>query len=217
LFLTFWVTLAAIAQQKPDVIIKRNGEKIQGYVRQISPKEIFYGQDETPANVVTTIPISDVAAILYWDGKLQSFAETTQTPAASKLEASTPISEGGFGSTYPLPIEPEFSPSELYSKGLTDGGKYYTYYKGAGTGTFLLALVGSPLLGLIPAIGCSSTPPQTINLTIPATSYSEEPAYVRGFRESALKKKRNKVWANYGIGSALSLFGILFIAAKRQN
>ena len=49
--------------------------------------------------------------------------------------------------------------SDMFDQGKNDAKIYYTGYKGAGTGTFFGAFLGGGILGLIPAIACSSTTP----------------------------------------------------------
>jgi hypothetical protein len=213
LFLTFWVTLTALAQQKPDAIIKRNGEKLQGYVRQISDKEIFYGQDDMPANVFKTVFISDVAAILYWDGKIQTFAEPPKQPQdLAPAPAPAPDYAANIGALPASASGLTLSPEALYAKGLRDGGTFYTRHTGAGTGTFLISLLGGPLLGLIPAIACASTPPTPYRLDTPITPYAQDPQYVRGYKQGAFKKKKKKVWTNFGFGSGLAILFVLVTA-----
>ena len=92
---------ACAQQQKQDVIIKRNGDKLSGHVTQISDKEIFYGEENMPANVFRTVPLADVAAILYGDGKVQTFAAPTPPPCAHSSSNSC---------SYPSRNLPEPSP-----------------------------------------------------------------------------------------------------------
>lgn len=58
------------------------------------------------------------------------------------------------------------SSGDLFIQGQKDALRFYKGYKGAGTGTLIAGLV-SPLVGLIPAIACSSTEPKEINLNYP--------------------------------------------------
>jgi hypothetical protein len=105
------------------------------------------------------------------------------------------------------PPVPNLSGAELYSLGQTDAKKYYKGYKGAGTGTLITSLV-SPLLGLIPAIACSSTRPKEINLDYPNPNFMQNSDYYKGYTDKAKKIKKKKVWTNWWIG-----FGVNVVAA----
>ena len=102
------------------------------------------------------------------------------------------------------------SPSNLtnedfFKKGYTDASIYYKGYKGAGTGTFLPSLLISPLLGLIPAIACSSTKPKDKNLNYPNTELMKNSDYYRGYTLRAKKIKQGKVWLNWGIAFGINI------------
>lgn len=67
--------------------------------------------------------------------------------------------------------------ASLYVQGQRQAERYYQKYTGAGTGTLITSLV-SPLVGLIPAIACSSTTPKEANLGYPkAELFAQEPTF----------------------------------------
>jgi hypothetical protein len=212
--------LGAQAQQKQDVIVKRNGDKVVGTVRQISDKEVFYGEDNMPANVFRTLPLADVAAIIYVDGKVQTFSAPVQTQPATQPQETYPSpSQGYYGQPVPQPglavaPTPFSSPQEQYAKGLSDANLFFTSYNGAATGTLLTTIIVHPLIGLIPAIACASTPPKDHKLGIPPSTVPPSQSYILGYREAAHKKKKRKVWANFGIGCAVYLPLYLLLSAR---
>ena len=106
--------------------------------------------------------------------------------------------------------------SDMFDQGKNDAKIYYTGYKGAGTGTFFGAFLGGGILGLIPAIACSSTTPNENHLAFPNTSLARNPDYLRGYTQEAKRKKSRKVWGNYGIGLG-SLLGVFILAAAGQK
>lgn len=103
--------------------------------------------------------------------------------------------------------------SDMFLQGRSDAKLYYTGYKGAGTGTLLTSMLLSPLVGLIPAIACSSTPPKGENLTFPRAELARNPDYVSGYTFEAKKKKSNKVWSNWGIGTIV----VMIVVASQYS
>jgi hypothetical protein len=104
------------------------------------------------------------------------------------------------------------SSGDLYVLGLRDASMYYKGYRGAGTGTLLVGLL-SPLVGLIPAIVCSSTQPQEINLSYPKADLMKNSQYYNGYTYKAKKIKQGKVWANWGIAFGVNLVAILLLTS----
>jgi hypothetical protein len=104
----------------------------------------------------------------------------------------------------------------LFMKGQVDATKYYTKYKGAGTGTLITSLV-SPLIGLIPAIACSSTQPREINLGYPNPALMKNPDYYLGYTQKAKKIKQGKVWLNWGIALGVNLVAELLLISGQPH
>ncbi|WP_353717293.1 hypothetical protein [Dyadobacter sp. 676] len=82
---------------------------------------------------------------------LLSLSSLAQAPADSMANVQNP-------QLYTLK-----QPEDLSIKGQIDAARHYKRYKGAATGTLLTSLL-SPVIGLIPAILCSSTNPKIENL-----------------------------------------------------
>ena len=101
---------------------------------------------------------------------------------------------------------------DLFQQGRNDAKMYYTGYKGAGTGTFLTSFLLSPVLGLIPAIACSSTAPNASNFTFPNSALTREPDYMSGYMQEAKKKKSGKVWGNFAIGTVLAIVTVFTLS-----
>ncbi len=203
------------AQQKPDVIIKRDGSKIEGMVSTISSTEVFYGTADMPTNVFKTVPISEVAAILYRDGKVQSFeaASTPQpsTQVSAVLSSQSNPSDSHIPLTYEDP-KPTLSPEQLYMKGKMDGDRYYTRTGGALASSLLSGLFLTPLWGVITPIAISSTPPPIANWDVPVSGYSSDPNYLQGYKMSVRKKKSRKTWSGYAIGAGIWIVPLILIS-----
>ncbi|TDE11657.1 hypothetical protein [Dyadobacter psychrotolerans] len=105
------------------------------------------------------------------------------------------------------------APTEsLAVKGQIDAERHYTKYRGAATGT-LIASLFSPLIGLIPAIACSSTTPKLKNLDYPDEALFRQAEYHASYTQKAKKIKKRKVWTNWGIGFGVNIALALVIAA----
>jgi hypothetical protein len=104
--------------------------------------------------------------------------------------------------------------SDMYMQGKNDAKIYYTGYKGAGTGTFLAAFLGGPIIGLIPAIACSSTPPKPANLSFPNVELMRNTDYVSGYTAQAKIKKAGKTWGNFGIATGILVALVLGAASS---
>lgn len=102
-------------------------------------------------------------------------------------------------------------PEDLNIKGQIDAARHYKRYKGAATGTLLTSLL-SPVIGLIPAILCSSTYPKIENLGYPNEELFKQAAYYKAYTKKAKKIKQRKVWSNWGIGLGVNLVVILVLA-----
>ena len=191
------------AQQKPDVIIKRDGTKIEGMVSTISQTEIFYGTPDMPTNVFKTVPVAEVAAILYRDGKVQNFEAPAAGQQAAPAAAQAAQQQGHLAFGEPAP--PAKAPFELYMMGKQDAKQYYTQYGGAQAGTLVPTILLGAIGGFIPAIAISATPPRAHRWNVPTTAYSNDPNYLNGYKEGARKKKSRKTWSAFGIGIGVNI------------
>jgi hypothetical protein len=89
--------------------------------------------------------------------------------------------------------------------------KYYKGYKAAGTGTLVTSLFLTPLVGLMPAIACSTTPPERYNLNYPDEDKMKKSEYYSGYTQKAEKIKSGKVWKNWGISWGIQYILILIV------
>ncbi|PJA07180.1 MAG: hypothetical protein COX70_08015, partial [Flavobacteriales bacterium CG_4_10_14_0_2_um_filter_32_8] len=103
---------------------------------------------------------------------------------------------------------------DLFVKGQRDASIYYKGYKGARTGTLITSLV-SPLIGLIPAIACSSTQPAEKNLNYPNSSLMKKTDYYNGYTQKSKKIKQGKIWKNWGIAFGVNLAVAILLATPQ--
>lgn len=69
--------------------------------------------------------------------------------------------------------------------------------------------VMSPIVGVIPALFYSSSPPQEHNLNYPYPTKITDENYNLAYKQQAYKMKRRKVWRNFSIFSAINITAII--------
>lgn len=172
-----------------DLIFKKDGAEIQAKILKVGTEEIEYKKHDNPDGPVYTELTAEILAIQYENGSKDIFEEQ---------ENKTP----------------RFN-NDLFTKGQSDALLYYRGYTGAGTGTLLTGLL-SPLVGLVPAIACSSTPPKDHNLNYPSADLISQPPYYEGYKLQARKIKKGKVWKNWGIALGVNFLAVLIITSGQQ-
>ena len=96
----------------------------------------------------------------------------------------------------------------MFRKGEQDAYKYFLT-GGVMGGTFAATLFGTPLIGLIPAIVCSSTTPPDDKLVSNSLDLFNDPNYKKGYLGQAKRSKRNAAWTGWAIGFGLdALIGV---------
>jgi hypothetical protein len=175
------------ALMSQDVIFLHSGEEIRGRVMEIGVSTISYKKLEKPDGPVYKIEKEKVAMIRYKDG-----SEETFTSAETGKPKQTDI--------------------DFFIKGQRDADRFYQDYKTAGTATLIVSLL-SPLVGLVPAIATSATPPKEINLGYPDSELYGINDYKRGYQLRAKKIKSRKVWTNWGVALGVNFILVLLFAA----
>ena len=183
--LIFTLYLGSNVAYSQDVITKKTSEDIQAKVIEVNTTEIKYKKFDNQTGPTFTILKTDVLMIRYENGSKDIFNETSPVKTT--------------------PVETE----NYFLKGQKDAAIYYKGYKGAGTVTLLTSLLLSPLVGLIPALACSLTPPQTQNLNYPNEKLYSNEDYQNGYNQKAKKIKSSKVWTNLGIAFGVNVIILL--------
>jgi len=101
----------------------------------------------------------------------------------------------------------------MASKGKEDANTFYKGKNSGAGGTMVTAVLTSPILGLIPAIACSSSEPSDNNLNYQDRELMRNADYNRAYTDQAHKIKKKKVWKAFGIGSAIWLGFIIILNA----
>ena len=169
--------------------MKKDGEDIQAKILKVGSDEVEYKRHDNPDGPVYSVLKSDILVIEYENGTKDIFEEQ----------------------------EVKIAPfnNDLFLKGQADALLYYRGYTGAGTGTLLTGLL-SPLVGLVPAIACSSTTPKDHNLNYPSAELIRQPPYYEGYKLQAKKIKKGKVWKNWGIALGVNFLAVLIITSGQQ-
>ena len=102
-------------------------------------------------------------------------------------------------------------PEILQAKGKEDANKNYKGRNSGAAWTTATTVVTSPLLGLIPALACSSAEPNSANLNVKNQELMKNENYNQAYIGQAHKIKRHKIWKHYGIASVIWISAILFI------
>ena len=215
-------TLLSYQAFSQDVIVLDNKKEIYGTVKIITPHFIKYVPVDDMQGNLSKVEIKDVACIVYENGDKEVLRKNNEE--AIQVIAD-PNAKGGPNAAeiyYNDISQPVFRSSDddekstsMADKGRMDAKKYYKGYKGAKSGTALTACLIDPVVGLIPAIACASTPPKSRNLTLgPAHEQLMQDAdYRNGYKKEAARIKKQQVWNGFFIGTGIYavLLGILLI------
>lgn len=174
-----------------DIITKKTSEDIQAKVLEVSTNEIKYKNFNNLDGPIFTMLKSDIVMVRYENGTKDIFIEEKNNETTAT---------------------PDISGADLYTQGQLDASRYYEGYKGAGTGTLITGLV-SPIVGLIPAIACSSTPSKEMNLDYPSADLMKKADYYNGYTRKAKKIKQGKVWKNWGIAFGVNLIAVIALSS----
>ena len=173
-----------------DILTKKNGEDIKVKVIEINQTDIKYKKSDNPSGPTFVISKSDAMMIRYEDGTKDMFNDVSNTNNSNNTNNS-----------------------EMYSRGKEDAIMNYKGKNSGAGGTAVTVILTSPLIGLIPAIACSSSEPSDENLKYTNRELMRNADYNRGYTEQAHKIKRKKIWSAFGIGSAAWLVLVLLLSS----
>jgi len=176
-----------------DLITKKTGEDIQAKILEVGQTEVKYKKSDNLTGPTFSISKSDVIMIRYENGTKDVFVE--ENKKAANL--------------------PAFSVENYLRQGQMDAKRYYKGYKPAATGTLVSSLL-IPIVGLVPAIICSTNEPDEINLNYPNPELMKNPEYATGYTQQAHKIKSRKVWTNFGIGFGVNVAALVILSAASQ-
>lgn len=200
-----------------DMITMKGGEDIVAKVLEITLTEVKYKKFDFQDGPTYTILKSNTLMIRYHNGSKDIFPESVSKPKEDSISEVVPYKRMTYdGNGLPTLRSQDLSPlhtedyGDLFIKGQSDASIHYKGYKAAGTGTLVVSLL-SPIVGLIPAIGCSATQPKDINLDYPDSDLMKKPAYYNGYTQKSKKIKQGKVWANWAIAFGVNVVAVIVI------
>lgn len=183
--LAILITFPAFSQ---DIITKTNGDELQGKVIKITKINVKYKMEGNGDSSVHSIAKKSVFSIKYENGLKEVFNESHIDDAD---------------------MEGHWDKKSMKQQGKEDAMDNYHKYRGAKAGTEITAFVGGPIIGLIPAIICSSTPPKEKNLNYPDPELMKNEEYNAGYRAETRHLKRKKVWGGYVAGVVIEIASIV--------
>lgn len=200
-----------------DLITFKNGTIEKVIVKEVTESEIKY--QKINATVLYTVKKSSLFSVQYQNGSKEPISDAivvlpvveavipakveatkvTQKPVPKTTVISSPpkseeVKPEQFAEDKPVtePIYTKKEYSDMFQQGQNDAKIYYKGYKGAGTGTFLISFLLNPVLGLIPAIACSSSSPNTSKMSFPRTELTRNVDYMSGYTQEAKTKKTRR-------------------------
>ena len=185
-------TLVAMTVGYSQVLITlKSGKEIKAKILEVGKFEVKYKDFSNQSGPTFIAEQSDISMIRYEDGSIAVAADDKET------DEDTSRTTG----------------HDLYTRGQFDASRFY---RAKFTGTFLVTALLNPLLGLIPAITCSSNPPKEYNLGYPSSNLMNNQDYHKGYATKAHRMKKTKVWVNYIVGTCVYITAIAVIAASGQ-
>ena len=184
-----------------DIITKRDGVDIEAKVLEVTDEYVKYKKFDYQDGPTYNVKTSEILIIRYENGSKDIFLEK------DKVEPKTTYKPNVDKDGLPVLINPgsssDDSESATYEDGANDASRYYRAKNtGAGWTGATVALI-TPLVGLIPAVACSSTPPKYFNLNYPEADLMDNSDYANGYKYRAHKIKKAKVWTGFAVGTII--------------
>ncbi|MCD4681285.1 MAG: hypothetical protein K8S00_12945 [Bacteroidales bacterium] len=194
-----------------DIIYKSDGGEIKSKVIEITTETVKYKNYDQQNGPIRNIFLKDIFMIIYEDGTKEIYQKKSDKTKEEQIPKN---------GTLKIEKGPYTNPSnnqDLCFKGRQDAVRYYTGYTGAGTGTAATTILFGPIIGLIPAVACSTTPPLESSLTFPDVNLSKNTTYYNCYNQEAQRIKSKKVWTNFGIGFAINLSLVVLIISASSG
>jgi hypothetical protein len=169
-----------------DVITKKTGEDIQAKILEVGQTDIKYKKTDNLEGPSFTITKSEVLMVRYSNGTKDIFGQEKTSTSDAKITSDDMCDEGK-------------QDSKVNYKGKNSGAGW----------TCATTILFSPLIGLIPAVACSSSEPNDSNLNYKDSKSMKNNTYNQCYTEQAYKTKKRKIWRNFGIGAGVWLIIVI--------
>lgn len=185
LFFMMAFLLSTFARSQ-DFLTLKSGEEIKVKIIELTPTEVKYKRFNNLDGPLVTISKADVFMIKYENGDKEIMTEKN--------------------------VSKESGTDDMFQQGIKDANINYTTVA-PGTGTFIVTLLGGGILGLIPAVACSSTQPTEENLNYKNPSLMKNSSYRNAYTQQAHKIKKVKVWTNWTIAFLIDVTFVLILTS----
>lgn len=144
--------------------------------------------------VFTNVPVKGAELI-----KRHTLAVSTAAVTPAPSPATPPRTDVG---------DEDWTPEQ---KGKMDADRFYDGWRQGRTWTLVTTALFGGILGLIPAIAISTTPPKPANLGYPNDSLMKNERYKAAYERQAKKIKSRKVWGGFGIGLIIAVVVVVIV------
>ena len=192
-----------------DVIYMNDGASIKAKIVELTTESVKYKKSDQLDGPLRNISISDIFMIIYEDGTREVLKKDNQ-PIDQPQRESDPIP-----THEPERVSVAISSQDLCFQGQQDASRYYTGYREAATWTGAATILGGAIIGIIPAVACSTSDPRSSSFTVPDAELLRNSTYYQCYAQEARRIKSKKVWTNFGIGVAVNVaVGLLILSAS---
>lgn len=192
-----------------DVIYLNDGANIKAKIVELTTESVKYKKSDQLDGPLRNISLSDVFMIIYEDGTREVFKkDNQQNLLPQRVSEPIPTRE-------PERINVAISNQDLCFQGQQDASRYYTGYREAATWTGAATILGGAIIGIIPAVACSTSEPRSSSFSVPDVDLLRNSTYYQCYAQEARRIKSKKVWTNFGIGVAVNVaVGLLVLSAS---
>lgn len=195
LILCFLLFGCALHLKAQDVIYLHKGNMFECKIGEVGEQEVQYSFKSAP-HVKYTLKREEIKNMFF----AQTLVEVQKRLAPKDSIIQVPRSRN--------------VSATMFIQGGLDAERYYHNHTGAGTGTLVATLLTGGIVGVIVALGTSETKPKYHNLGFPNAQLMEDIDYKRGYIDAAYRKKRRRVWNNFGAGIGVLLVTSLILSVK---
>lgn len=221
---TFIVVLifCSIFVNAQDIIYKNNGTEIKVKIIELTTETVKYKNFEQLQGPIRNILLSDVFMIIYKDGTKEVIKKSASTQSQTQIQPKIQSQPQQQAPTIIMPKIETVKDNNLLSyqdfcfRGQQDAARYYTGYSSASSWTGATTILAGGLIGLIPAIACSSSKPSMSSLTFPDQELMKNTGYYNCYMQEAKRIKSRKVWTMFGIGVGVNVAVILLLTSSAQ-
>lgn len=185
-FIAIVLSMICVHLYAQDFIVLKTGTEVKTKVIEVTPTEIKYRLFENLDGPLITINKSDAILIRYSNGTNEIINTTI----------------------------PSLISTEMAASGKRDAEKNYDPGS-AGLLTGATTILFGGIIGLIPAIVCSSSIPKEQNLHYPDTKLIQNPVYENSYKSRAKSMKQSSVWTSFGIACVANIAIVILITTSK--